>query len=105
MQPGQTVFVDSAVDHADLVRAIARSAYRAGARYVDARYVDPHVRKAFIDLAPAETLNETPAWLLERVEALADGGALIMVAGEAEPELLAGLRPGRASARRARSRP
>jgi aminopeptidase len=95
VQPGQTVFIDAAVDHADLVRAVARSAYRAGARYVDARYVDPHVRKAFIDLAPAEMLTETPDWLLERVEALADNGALIMIAGEAEPELLAGSDPAR----------
>jgi aminopeptidase len=95
VQPGQTVFIDAAVDHADLVRAVARSAYRAGARYVDARYVDPHVRKAFIDLAPAEMLTATPDWLLERVEALADNGALIMIAGEAEPELLAGSDPAR----------
>ena len=90
VQPGQQVFVDSAIEHAELVRAIARSAYEAGAAYVDVRYIDPHVRKALIDLAPDETLTATPAWLLERVEALADGGALIMVAGEAEPELLAG---------------
>ena len=95
VQPGQTVFVDAAVDHADLVRAVERSAYRAGARYVDVRYIDPHVRKAFIELAPEEMLTETPAWLLERVEALADGGALIMIAGEAEPELLAGSDPAR----------
>ena len=95
VQPGQTVFIDSAIDHADLVRAVARSAYRAGARYVDARYVDPHVRKAFVELAPEEMLTETPAWLLERVEALAEGGALIMLAGEEEPELLAGSDPAR----------
>jgi aminopeptidase len=95
VQPDQMVFIDAAVDHADLVRAVARSAYRAGARYVDARYVDPHVRKAFIDLAPAEMLTETPDWLLERVEALADNGALIMIAGEAEPELLANSDPTR----------
>jgi aminopeptidase len=88
VQPGQTVFVDSAIDHRELVRAVARSAYRAGARYVDVRYVDPHVRKAFIELAPEEMLTETPAWLLERIEALSDNGALIMLAGENEPELL-----------------
>ena len=95
VQPDQTVFIDSSIDHAELVRAVARSAYRAGARFVDVRYVDPHIRKAFIDLAPEETLTDTPAWLLERVEALADGGALIMIAGEAEPELLAGSDPAR----------
>jgi aminopeptidase len=89
VQPGQTVFVDAAIDHADLVRAVAASAYRAGARYVDVRYLDPHVRKAFVELAPEESLDQTPAWLLERVESLADGGALIMLSGEAEPDLLA----------------
>jgi aminopeptidase len=95
VQPNQTVFIDAAIDHADLVRAVARSAYRAGARFVDVRYGDPHVRKALIDLAPEETLTDTPAWLLERVEALADGGALIMIAGDAEPELLADSDPAR----------
>ena len=90
VQPGQTVYIDAAVEHADLVRAVATSAYRAGARYVDARYVDPHIRKAFLDLAPDASLDQTPSWLLERIESLADGGALIMLSGEAEPELLAG---------------
>ncbi len=95
VQPDQTVFIDAAIDHAELVRAVTRSAYRAGARFVDVRYGDPHIRKALIDLAPEETLTDTPTWLLERVEALADGGALIMIAGEAEPELLANSDPER----------
>jgi aminopeptidase len=95
VQPGQTVFVDAAIDHAELVRAVVRSAYRAEARFVDVRYIDPYVRKALIDLGPEETLTDTPTWLLERVEALAEGGAMIMIAGEADPELLAGSDPAR----------
>jgi aminopeptidase len=95
VQPDQTVFIDAAIDHAELVRAVTRSAYRAGARFVDVRYGDPHIRKALIDLAPEETLTDTPSWLLERVEALSDGGALIMIAGDAEPELLASSDPAR----------
>ena len=35
VQPGQTVFVQGFVEHAELMRAIARAAYAAGARYVE----------------------------------------------------------------------
>jgi aminopeptidase len=90
VQPGQTLFVNAGPEHAELVRAIARSGYRAGARYVDVRYADQHVRRAMIELGPDEALTETPEWLLERAAAL-DGNALAMIAGEAEPELLADL--------------
>jgi aminopeptidase len=89
VQPGQTVFVDSLADHAELVRALADAAYRAGARYVDVRLSDAYVRKAFIDLAPEEVLNESPAWIMEREAAIIDGSALIMVSGDSNPELLA----------------
>jgi aminopeptidase len=91
VQPGQQVFVNSPPEHAALVRALARSAYKAGASYVDVFYGDPHVRRAMIEAADDEILTWSPPWLVERMAACADGGALIMVAGEAEPELLADL--------------
>ena len=91
VQPGQTVFVMASPHQAELVRAIARSAYAAGASYVDAWYGDPHVRRAMIEQADEEILTYSPPWLIERYRAAADGGALIMIAGEEEPELLADL--------------
>jgi aminopeptidase len=91
VQPGQRVFVNSATEHAELVRALTRSAYRAGAAYVDVVYSDQHVRRAMIQSADDEILTWSPPWLVERMSACAEGGALIMVAGEAEPELLADL--------------
>jgi aminopeptidase len=91
VRPGQTVFVNALLEHAELARALTRSAYEAGARYVDVRYQDQHVRRAMIELAPEDVLAETQGWVLERTEELAGGGALIMIAGEAEPELLADL--------------
>jgi aminopeptidase len=90
VQPGQTLFVNAGLEHAELVRALARSAYRAGAAYVDVRYSDQHVRRAMIELGPDEALTASPGWLVERAAAL-DGNALAMIAGEAEPELLADL--------------
>ena len=91
VQPGQTVFVLAAPHQVELVRALARSAYDAGASYVDVHYGDPHVRRAMIEKADEEILTYSPSWLVERSRAAADGGALIMIAGEEEPELLADL--------------
>ncbi len=91
VQPGQQVFVLALVEHVPLVRAVTESAYAAGARNVDVRYVDQHVRKAFIQHAPDEDLSATPPWELVRTEALLDGAAVIQFAGEAEPELFADL--------------
>jgi aminopeptidase len=90
VQPGQTVFVTSLVEHAPLVRALGRAAYVAGARSVDVRYVDNHLRHAMIEHAADETLTETPPWLQARAEAL-DGAALIMTTGDPDPELFSDL--------------
>ncbi len=101
VQPGQTLFVSALVEHAPLVRAIARSGYDAGARLVDVRYVDQHLRRSFIEHAAEEDLTETTPWLMARTEAIADGGALIMLAGDPEPELLADLDQARVGKARA----
>jgi aminopeptidase len=95
VQPGQTLFVTALVEHAPLVRAIGRAGYAAGASLVDVRYVDNHLRRSFIEHASDDDLTETQPWLLARTEALADGAALIMIAGDPEPELLADLDQGR----------
>jgi aminopeptidase len=89
LQQGQTLFVLALPEHTELVRALARSGYAAGASYVDVLYADPHVRKTMIEHADEETLTYSPPWLVERYKHAADGGALIMIAGEEEPELLA----------------
>jgi len=95
VQPGQTVFIDGRLEHAPLVRALARAAYAAGARRVEAQYIDGHVRKAFLQNAADDVLQETTPWLMARVEALVDGNAIISIAGEPEPELLADVDPER----------
>jgi aminopeptidase len=87
---GQTVFISARIEHAPLVRALARAAYGAGARYVDVYYVDQHVRRAMIEFGPDATLDYTPAWLIERWEAIR-GNAMIGTTGDPEPELLADL--------------
>ena len=93
VQEGQLVeVIASSLDHAPLLRAIARAAYEAGARYVEARYVDPHVRKAMIKLADEEVLSWSPPWVVGRIKTFGDeGAAQISIAGDPEPDLLGDL--------------
>jgi aminopeptidase len=90
VQEGQTVFVLTQIEHAPLARALAQAAYKAGARYVDVSYRDPHVRKAMIELGSDEALTYTPDWMKTLWRA-ADGNALIATTGDPEPELMADL--------------
>jgi aminopeptidase len=91
VQPGQIVFLNSPLEHAELVRAVTRAAYLAGARYVDVNYGDAHVRRSMLELAPDEELAASYPWQLARLEAVIDGGAQIGILGEAEPELFSDL--------------
>ena len=98
VQEGQTVFLTTQVEHAPLARALTRAAYRAGARYVDVRYRDDHVRHAMIDLGPDEALTHSPEWMKQLYRAM-EGGAQLWTTGDPEPELmndLDGERVGRA---------
>ena len=92
LQAGQDVAINALVEHAPLVRAVARAAYEVGARYVDASYTDYHVKGALIELGPEESLDWTPPYLVERLESIAERrGARVSITGEADPDLLAGL--------------
>jgi aminopeptidase len=98
VQEGQTVFLNTQVEHAPLARALTRAAYRAGARYVDVRYRDDHVRRAMIELGPDEALTHSPEWMKQMIRAM-EGGAQLWTTGDPEPELmndLDGERVGRA---------
>jgi aminopeptidase len=88
LQPGQTLLITALLDHAPLVRELAEAGYRAGARFVDVAYIDMHVRRSFIEHAAEDDLSHTQPWQLSRASSL-DGNALIMIAGDPEPTLLA----------------
>jgi len=98
VEAGQYVTVDAQVEHAPLVRAIARAAYEAGARYVDVLYEDQYVRKATIERVADELLDWTPPWRLRRMDEK-EGGAAVTIVGEPDLTLfddLDGDRVGRA---------
>jgi aminopeptidase len=98
VQPGQDVLVSGHVGgDEDFVRAVAASAYRRGARFVDAAYFDPWVKRARIEHAADDTLEYVPPWIGARITQAAEaGGAHILITSPVTPGFLEGLDPARA---------
>jgi aminopeptidase len=97
LRPGQDLAINAYVEHADFARILCDEAYRAGAELVDIWYWDPHAKLARLSHAPRESLSRTPEWLDARYRGLADnGGALINLAGDPQPDLLRDVDPARA---------
>lgn len=96
VQRGQIVAIGSEIGKEELTRAIAASAYRHGARFVDVQYFDLHVKRARILYADEDTLDFVPSWIGERVLELGrQRAARIGLTGPAEPGLLDDLDPAR----------
>lgn len=95
VQPDQEVVVFALIEHAPVARAVAREAFRAGARHVLVRYRDTHLRRAEVELGPAEELGWAPPHELELYRSFAEiNPAVILLAGDPEPELLSDLDAG-----------
>jgi aminopeptidase len=94
VQPDQIVAVECEPGKEYMVRAIAASAYRHGARFVDVAWFDPHIKRARIAHANPTTLDFVPPWYGERVLALGDArAAYVTLSGPSSPGLLADLDP------------
>jgi len=96
VRPGEIVGVTALVSMAPVVREVARSSYRRGARWVDVLWWDPWVKRTRIEDAEAATLDYVPPWLGQRMRWLgAEHAARVSFVG---PDAAAadGLDPGRA---------
>jgi aminopeptidase len=92
VQPGQIVSIGADVGQEEMTRAIAASAYRHGAKFVDVNYFDPFVKRARIEFAGDDTLDFVPSWYGERVLSIGrQRGARISLAGPTAPGVLNGL--------------
>ena len=72
MEQDQIVAIGCEPGKEYLTRALAASAYRHGAKFVDVQWFDPHVKRARVEFGRAETLDFVPSWIGERVLALGD---------------------------------
>jgi aminopeptidase len=97
VQKDQVVSVGCEPGKEPLTRAIAASAYRHGAKFVDVAWFDPWVKRARIQHAREETLDFVPDWYGQRILALGDQrAARIGLSGPSAPGLLEDLDPVRA---------
>src|ERR687896_199926 len=86
--PGQDLQITGLLEHHPFVRAIAKAAYAAGARYVDVNYQDQRVTRARIQHAPEDSLDWAAPHLIKRIEDLgARKGAHVSITGNPEPDL------------------
>jgi aminopeptidase len=94
VQEGQEVVLFHQVEHVPIARAVARAAYRAGARRVYPEAADLHIRKAAIELGPEEELGVTPPHFLGWAKTWHQARpAIIQLTGNPDPGLFAGLDP------------
>jgi aminopeptidase len=91
LERGQDVLVIADLEHAELVRAIARAAYEAGARYVDVKYADARLTRIRTDLSPDDGLGWSPPHTIKQIEDLAEQrGAVIQISGPPDPAIYEG---------------
>jgi aminopeptidase len=106
IENGDTLVVQGEPEHRELLVAVAESAYRAGARFVDVITADPLVLRARLLHGSDDALGALPPWSLRRLrEASSPHGALAHIAGEGETGYLDDVPPERLStdySRRAR---
>jgi aminopeptidase len=97
VQPGQLVTVTSSIGKEELTREVTRTAYERGARYVDVLYLDPWVKLHRLTLAPEDSLDYVPPWLVDRLEYHSrERAARITLNGPVAPHLLDDIDPARA---------
>ena len=72
LQPGQILGVTAYLGMEDAARAVARAAYRRGAKYVDVFWWDQLVKRARLELAAEDTLDYVPPWIEQRMDWLSD---------------------------------
>jgi len=89
VQPGQIVGVTAQIGEEEAARAVAESAYRRGAKFVDVWFFDPWIKAARIRHAPDDTLDFVPEWYGQRLLALGDErSARISFSGPTAPGLM-----------------
>jgi aminopeptidase len=94
VQQDQIVSVSCEPGKEALTRAIAASAYRHGAKFVDVAWFDPWIKRARVAHAREETLEFVPDWYGARVLALGEErAARIGLSGPSAPGLLEDLDP------------
>ncbi|MBT9386460.1 aminopeptidase [Pseudooceanicola sp. CBS1P-1] len=89
LQPGQDLVLTAPVEALPLVRAVAASAYRAGAGVVTPIFSDDEIARARFRNASDDSFDRAPNWLYRGMAEAFEGGAARMAIAGADPMALA----------------
>ncbi len=99
LQPGQKLSIQHMrndgvpIQSAPLIRLVAESAYKAGARLVDVQWRDDEITLARFKHAPRDSFEEFPVWQAQGIlKVVEDGGAMLTVSS-IDPDLMLGQDP------------
>jgi aminopeptidase len=97
VRQGQLVWIVAEPRAAPLVHEVAARAYERGAKFVDAAYFDPFVKRIRLERAAEETLDYVPPWTAGALRGIgAEHGVRISITPQVPPGLLDGVDPARA---------
>jgi aminopeptidase len=95
VQPGQPVVVSSDISDAAFARMVANAAYDAGAPEVLINWSDDISTRTKYLRAATEVFDTFPTWIVERLKAFDDRGAVYLSILSSDPDLLNGVDPDR----------
>jgi aminopeptidase len=95
LQPGQVLGVTAYLEMAEATRAVARSAYRRGAKYVDVFWWDNLVKRERLEHADESTLDFVPPWIEQRLDWLAEERAARVTLAGTTATVFDGIDPAR----------
>jgi aminopeptidase len=95
MRPGQILGLTAYLGMEDVARAVARSAYERGAKYVDVFWWDQLVKRQRLEHAAEETLEFVPPWMEQRMQWLSDERAARVSLTGTSASVFEGLDPAR----------
>jgi aminopeptidase len=95
VQRDQELIVSAPIEARVLVRHVAATAYRAGAKLVTCLYDDPQLLRARFDHGGEDTLDCAAGWLSQGIARALEAGAARLFIHGPYPELLTGIEPQR----------
>jgi aminopeptidase len=104
LRPGQRLIITNATARGvppagrDLVHAVTRAAYAAGARYVEAIWGDEEMLRIRLQNAPADSFDEYPKFAVHAVQDMIKNGDALLSIYANDPDAYAGLDPERIAA-------
>lgn len=91
LQKGQVLLINSPVECTDFARAIAKAAYKEGAKEVVVHYGDQKLQRLKLEYASIETLQEVPNWLAESFNSYAREGCCAISISAQDPDAYKGV--------------